>query len=457
MSLGVARPRLRGAKTLAEHLNESQIINYSRQKLSAAELLIVSDHLGTCEACRRQVENALNGEGAFFALHSEVFGPTVEIAPPTHPPFEQIAEYVDGMAAGEERQAVKDHLISCEQCTLAVNDLRAFRNQVAPNLGRQYDPGPVPYPSESRGQRFLAFLRSTLRKPPLAFSSALAVLLLMVTGWLVWQGRQKRDSTREIVIAIPTPTITPLAAPEVTPTASPAPTPESVAVPVIAQLNDGDGEDRVMLDREGKLSGADRLPPAYQRMVKEALLTQRLTKSSLLAGLNRPASSLMSGTEQSNRFSVTGPVGKVMESDRATFRWSRLEGAKSYVVEVYDDKFNLVTTSPQLIANSWTAPQSLKRGGIYSWQVKAIKDGQEFRSPRPPAPQAKFRILDQARVNELAQAKRAYGSSHLTLGLLYTQAGLLDEAEQEFRALQKSNPDSALVRKLINQVQTFRR
>ncbi len=64
MSLGVARPRLRGAKTLAEHLNESQIINYSRQKLSAAELLIVSDHLGTCEACRRQVENALNGEGA---------------------------------------------------------------------------------------------------------------------------------------------------------------------------------------------------------------------------------------------------------------------------------------------------------------------------------------------------------------------------------------------------------
>jgi hypothetical protein len=191
-------------------------------------------------------------------------------------------------------------------------------------------------------------------------------------------------------------------------------------------------------------------------MVKEALLTQRLTKSSLLAGLNRPASSLMSGAEQSNRFSVTGPVGKVMESDRPTFRWSRLEGAKSYVVEVYDDKFNLVTTSPELVANSWTASQSLKRGGIYSWQVKAIKDGQEFRSPRPPAPQAKFRILDQAKVNELAQAKRAYGSSHLALGLLYTQAGLLDEAEQEFRALQKSNPDSAIVRRLLSQVQKLR-
>ena len=441
---------------MVEHLNENQIINYGRQELSAAELLIVSDHLGTCEACRRQVETALNGDAAFFALRSEVFGPTVEIAALTHPPFEQIAEYVEGMPAGEERQVVKDHLISCEQCTVAVNDLRAFRNQVAPNLNREYHPGPVRYASERHGPRFLAFLPSTLMRAPVAFSSALAVVLLMVTGWLVWQARQKRESMPEVVIATPTPTFTPLAAPDVIPTVSPAPAPESAAVPVIAQLNDGGGEDRVTLDREGKLSGADHLPPTYQRMVKEALLTQRLTKSSLLAGLNRPASSLMSGTEQSNRFSVTGPVGKVMESDRPTFRWSRLEGAKSYVVEVYDDKFNLVTTSPELVPNSWTAPQSLKRGGVYSWQVKAIKDGQEFRSPRPPAPQAKFRILDQAKVNELAQAKRAYGSSHLALGLLYTQAGLLDEAEQEFRALQKSNPDSTLVRKLINQVQKLR-
>ena len=150
-----------------------------------------------------------------------------------------------------------------------------------------------------------------------------------------------------------------------------------------------------MLDQEGKLSGVDDLPPAYQRMVKEALTNQRLEKSSLLVGLNRPASSLMGSDEQGNKFSVIEPVGKVLMSDRPTFRWSQLEGATGYVVEVYDEKFNLVATSPQLTANSWTVPQPLKRGGIYSWQVKAIKDGQEFKSPRPPAPQAKFRILDQ--------------------------------------------------------------
>ena len=119
-----------------------------------------------------------------------------------------------------------------------------------------------------------------------------------------------------------------------------------------------------------------------------------------------------------------------------------MEGATGYVVEVYDDQFKLVASSPQLTNRSWTTPQSLPRGKVYSWQVKAIKDGQEITSPRPPAPQAKFRILDQAKANELARAKRAYGSSHLTLGLLYAEAGLLKEAEQEFRLLLRANPNS---------------
>lgn len=442
---------------MLEHLTQNQIEDYGRQKLSAAELLSVSDHLGACEACRAQVEGALSGDAAFFALRSEMFDEASDDLSATllwtHPTVEQIADYVDGMPTGEEREVFQDHLNSCEQCALAVNDLRAFRNQVAGKLNHEYHPGPVLSKSESRDQRLLAFLPVTLRRSPLAFSSALALLLLMVTGWLVWQAQLKKKTKSEVAIATPLPTFSPPATSPVLP--SPTPAPEVAAAPVIAQLNDGGG--RVTLDQDGKLSGIDQLPPAYQQMVKESLTNQRLAKSSLLAGLNRQASSLMGGDEQGNKFSVTAPVGKVLLSDRPTFRWSQLEGASGYVVEVYDEKFNLVATSPQLINNSWTAPQTLKRGGIYSWQVKAIKDGQEFGSPRPPAPQAKFRILDQAKVNELAQAQRAYASSHLTLGLLYAQAGLLNEAEQEFRALQKSNPDSELVRKLLSQVQRLRR
>ena len=77
-------------------------------------------------------------------------------------------------------------------------------------------------------------------------------------------------------------------------------------------------------------------------------------------------------------------------------------------------------------------------------------------SPRPPAPQAKFRIIVGAKAAELINARRAYPSAHLTLGLLYADAGLLREAEQEFRLLQKANPTSDLARNLLRQVQSLR-
>ena len=59
----------------------------------------------------------------------------------------------------------------------------------------------------------------------------------------------------------------------------------------------------------------------------------------------------MGSDDQRSEFSVLEPVGKVLMTNRPTLRWSRMEGATAYVVEVYDDKFNLVTTSPQLTQN----------------------------------------------------------------------------------------------------------
>ncbi|MGH9768317.1 MAG: zf-HC2 domain-containing protein [Blastocatellia bacterium] len=434
---------------MSEHLTNNQIEDYGRKKLSAAQLLSVSDHLAGCEACRQQVEMALDGDAAFFALKSEVLGaavgPLSSSAGRAHLTFERMAEYVDEALAGEELQLVKDHLSGCGQCAAAVNDLRAFKNQVAPELDREYQPHPTQVRAENHWRRFVAALPSFLPKSPaLVFGSALAAVLLIAMGWLILQALQEKETKRDITVTTPSPTV------------SPTSTPVGVSAMVIAQLNDSGGQ--VTLDREGKLSGIDHLPSAYQQMIKGALTTQQLEKSPLLAGLVQPDSvSMRGGDNQGNLFSVIKPVGKVMLSDRPTFQWSPLEGATGYIVEVYGAKFDLVASSSQLTGASWMASQSLKRGGIYSWQVKAIKGAEEFISPRPPAPQAKFRILDEDRANELARARRAYASSHLTLALLYAQAGLLDEAEQEFRALQTANPSSASSRRLLVNLQTMRR
>jgi len=433
------------------HLNQNQVEDYARHKLSAAELLSLSDHLVECPDCRQQIEKALGGDLTFFALRSEVLGTEAEVVGPeahTHPTLDRMAAYVDGVLAGEELQVVEDHLSGCESCHLAVNDLRAFRDQVAPNLDREYQPSLDRTKPESWWQHLAGLLPAPFAKSRmLALSSAAVFLLLLAGGWLVW--RNMGEKKPELVLVTPSPTVPPSLTPLPSPTAAPVET----AAPLVAELNDGDG--RVTLDQAGKLSGVDQLPAGYQRMVLESLTSQRLEKSALLQGLKRPASSLMSGNEPGNQFSVLGPVGNVVQSDRPTFHWSSLAGATGYVVEVYDEAFNPVATSPQLATNSWTS-SSLKRGRIYSWQVKAVKDGQEFISPRPPASQAKFRVLDAASVSELQQARRAYGSSHLVLGLLYARAGLLDEAEKEFRALQKANPDSALARRLLGQVRSLR-
>jgi hypothetical protein len=154
---------------------------------------------------------------------------------------------------------------------------------------------------------------------------------------------------------------------------------------------------------------------------------------------------------------VIDPIGIILLSDRPTFRWSPLDGATAYTVEVFDEKLNPVITSPQLTKTAWVPPRSLRRGHVYSWQVTALKGGEDVSSPRPPASMAKFRILDEALANEVIQARRDYASSHLTLALIYSKAGLLEETEREIRALQKANPNSLIPSSLLANLNAMRR
>ena len=427
------------------HLTQKQIEAYCKHELPVAEVLSVSDHLGACDVCRRQIEASGNGDATFFSLRTQVFEETTETT--THLTMDQAAAYVDRHLTGEELRSVDDHLTHCDDCILAVNDLRDFRNEIAPSLDREFRPTTVPSPAQTVSSRgWFGSLASVFRMSPVAAfgSAALAMVLLAVIAWLVLRTPQDQEPQ---IAHTPTPASQPSMPPP------DAPQPDAPApVAVVAQLNDGSKV--LTLDQQGKLSGADQLPPAYQDLLKKTLSSGTIEKSSQLQGLTRPSSSLM-GTNQQNDFSVLEPMGNVLLTNRPTFRWTGMEGATGYVVEMYDEKFMPVISSPQLTTLTWTT--TVPRGHVYSWQVKALKDGQEITSPRPPAPQAKFRVVDQAKANELAQARRAYPSSHLTLGLLYADAGLLREAEQEFRQLQRANPNSELARKLLRQVQSLRR
>lgn len=413
---------------MKDHISQNQIEDYCRRKLSAVELLSVSDHLEGCAACRRQIEAASNGENVFFSLQTEIFG---DVSEATHATAEQTAAYVDGALTDDALQTFNDHLHRCAECAHAVNDLQAFKDQIGDQIDVMYSPASTPRQSETRRRRFSFVPSFAVTYPTFTIAAALAVLIIALSGWLVWRTTRTEPITQDLAVSPP----------------ETSQEPHPGEAPIVAQLKDADGE--VTLNQTGHISGVDRLPPEYQKIVKDALANQRIDASPALKELVRASSPLMSSDKDNVNFSVIEPAGKVLLTDRPSFRWNELKDASSYVVEIYDNQLNLIVASSPLTGHTWTTTKSLARGRIYSWQVKAIKDERTVVAPRPPAPQAKFRIVDSAEAGALAEARRAYSSSHLLLGMLYAKAGLLDDARQEFHELQKANPDSEIVRKLI--------
>ena len=88
------------------------------------------------------------------------------------------------------------------------------------------------------------------------------------------------------------------------------------------------------------------------------------------------------------------PIATLVRSARPVFRWSAQPGARSYVVTIYGPDFEQVMASPALTETTWTATTALKPGVIYQWQVTADTPEGLVRAPAPPAPDARFRIID---------------------------------------------------------------
>src|SRR5262245_58294898 len=114
-----------------------KVENYRQGKLAPDELLGVDDHLAICRECRQHLETTLSHGAGEMALYAELSAETEGYLLLS---FEQSAGYVEGLLAGDESQTIKDHLASCAECAIAVDELRALRNQIAPELDREYRP-----------------------------------------------------------------------------------------------------------------------------------------------------------------------------------------------------------------------------------------------------------------------------------------------------------------------------
>jgi hypothetical protein len=434
---------------VSEHLSAQTIEQYHSRKLPPSDLLTADDHLAGCLACRRQASEAVSGEKVFASLRGDLH--RVARKESDHLTDEQMTSFVDDELDAVDREIVDSHLEVCDMCQAETEDLGAFREEMAsPPVAAQ-----VPQTKPAHPER-LAFLHALfLNRTPLQFAAAAAVLIFVaMAALLLWRGT--RSPSQEVALTPPTPAASPVASIEATPSQSGSPaTPENTELRIALTLNDGGGQ--VTLDVQGNIKGLEMLPQSTQRAVHAALATRRVETPSALKELAGKSGTLMGGGVEGVAFPLVSPVGTIVRTDSPTLRWRPLNGATSYTVTIFDPSFKVVATSQPSQANTWAVSRNLERGRVYSWQVAAVKDGKEVLSPTAPAPEARFKVLDREKAAELERLEKTHTNSHLALGVLYAQAGLLNDAEREFSSLLKENPQSPVAQELLRSVRAARR
>lgn len=349
-------------------------------------------------------------------------------------------EYVSGELSPEENTLFEQNLLATPKQRQKLQQARYLQQAMQ---ARGQSPLPM-------GEKFFlpqgswrGFFKSS-RIP--VWAGALALLLLLALGiWFVIRERQKSEQQRAHLPQ------NEQSSPPINSDNSLRPTPSPFVSPrTVLALNDGGGE--VVIDETGNISGLNELSPAATKAVKDALTTQRLNIAPALEGVRLRTGTLMGTPTEGVPFVLDDPVGTVVRTDRPTFVWRPLNGATSYAVTVYDISFKEMAKSGAQTALTWRVSKPLPRGQIYVWKVDASRNGETVTSPVSPAPEARFRILSQDQENVIANAEKRHRNSHLVLGVLYAEAGLLKDAQREFRLLVKANPGSELARNLLRQV-----
>lgn len=143
---------------------------------------------------------------------------------------------------------------------------------------------------------------------------------------------------------------------------------------------------------------------------------------------------------------VLRPVSEAVEETQPVLYWSAAFAEPPYTVSIMDER-NLVIARTQGIQNtSWMVLTPLRRGATYTWQVSVAGTSE----------QASFRVLDEGQMMLWRAMQAAHKDSHLVIGLVAQQLGMLGIAEREYTAVTKAYPDSSTAALLLNNVSQLR-
>lgn len=432
---------------MANCLTPQGIDRYRKGALdSADELLAVEGHLDACVDCR----NALRADVRHAAVSL-----THKLVPAVHESAcldaNLLARYVNGKADVGDVEVVEIHTEDCPRCAQSLASLRASRQAVAPRLSP------------------LARLRALLAPPRRVLSLAASGVTAMVAAaalvslWNKAEAERARSADLQAQVAAAQSQLT---------------QEQQARQRQLQEDRQAYGRQMARVRQEtetvqeglkvriGNLErqlAARPHPPVLAQPPRNDAgrqLLQTLETAVLQGVVNLPAqvASLTQGTDRSGssqgrpEISLLRPVATFVWEERPTLAAKPLDGATGYQVTIVnpDAPGTSIKTIP-LSISKWKVANALQRGQVYEWWVTARKKDRDVSSPV-----ARFRMLDKAQADAVTRAQRVYTGLPLTLGIVYAQAGLVDDAERAFQSVLKTNPKHPVATQLLRGLQADR-
>ena len=413
------------------HLSTEEIKSYLARTLTKDDFNRVGEHMHSCETCYQ----------AFLGKLQERFPIVIDLDELAgmrgwHLEGEELAGYVEGRLDELDFECASLHLQECSSCMEKVST--AFERTLKYPRSASHA---ISKPS-SLSNRPVPGFRSTF--VPRAWLAAAAVLLfaLALIAWAVLQPKAEKSQ---------------LAGDQLPERVLPDPS-QQKTVPI--QPAPGAGSDidhKIDEAAPGQMTANSQKNGAGHKEdeIERALIAKNLAMPPAIEMLDRtPAIAVRGNRASIQSFTIVRPFTTLLNNDRPTFCWTALIGATSYTVSVYDADLHLIKTSEPLGETQWMIPDRLKSGIVYTWMVTALKDGQEIIAPASPA-RAEFKILGKSELSKLNRMVRRT-ASHAARGVLYAEAGMLDEAEKEFQTQLELRPADERVKGLLRIVKLWR-
>jgi hypothetical protein len=401
--------------------------------------------------------------------------------PALHPTQEDLKAYAYGRLASARLDYCQAHLDTCEDCRIELEDIRTCSNE----MSSQARPD-VPSAKVLRRKRNLAL--------PVMGSAAILVAVAVATALWVRHDAARTDKARPVMAVTAAPVAQSASAPSrvaqgpvaqqvVVKSAAarndiaPSPAPQGTFARIAAALSQvahNPCASNVAPTRVAQAPGAGTAapsPPAAGEHPGGPQLTDEIAalpddvRSAVSATLQHGKLEFPTNVGRSRRhtpsnpgapsantsFALLGPFGEATSDTRPEFSWQPLPGAVRYSVAIVDAALHPVQHSGVLKKTVWRPKRPLHPGRTYLWQVTATLPGGSRVVASEPAPsEAVLRIVPVKLTDEMARFRKDHQDSHLVLGALYAQAGMLTESEAELKKVPPSDTSYKTARTLLD-------